>query len=458
MKAHRNWSYAPYRPPFIDVGDPYICRVAPQENGVTFDWLPNGSDLYTVYFRRRDSEIFEKLGTTADTTYTVSDLETLTDYEFYVETEKGKSRVRLARTGAVFGSVVNYLHPDDEAYSFSGRSLCSPSFVRHPDGYLLASMDVFAGNYPQNLTLIFRSDDDGKNWSYVSELFPCFWGKLFVYENEIYMLSVSTEYGDLLIGKSCDGGKTFCEPSVLLRGANGKNGSAGVHKNPEPVVEYNGRIWNTLEWGSWGRGYHAPMVMSAPVGCDLLDPDNWLYSEPVKYDPTWPGVAHGPSSGNIEGTLVVKDGVLYNIMRYDMTKTEEKYGRVIRYRVNTEDPEAPLTYDACTPFPGNHSKFMIKYHEGMKRYYSICSWIYDGKLSGARNLLSLVSSEDLVHWEKVCDLLDYRHEDLKMVGFQYVDFEIEGDEILYMIRVSMNGARNFHDANYSIFDRYLLMK
>ena len=82
------------------------------------------------------------------------------------------------------GTVVNYLHPADDCYSFSGHALCSPSLVRHPDGYLLASMDAYSGDYPQNLTLIFRSDDDGKTWKYVSELFPCFWGKMFIHKGE----------------------------------------------------------------------------------------------------------------------------------------------------------------------------------------------------------------------------------------------------------------------------------
>ena len=133
--------------------------------------------------------------------------------------ENKKSRIRLARCGESVGAAVNYLHPDDEAYAFSGRYLCSPSLVRHPDGYLLASMDLFAGNHPQNLTLIFRSDDDGKTWHYVSELMPCFWGKLFIHKGELYMLSCSTEYGDLLIGRSDDGGKTWGAPTTLLRGS-----------------------------------------------------------------------------------------------------------------------------------------------------------------------------------------------------------------------------------------------
>lgn len=74
-----------------------------------------------------------------------------------------------------------------------------------PNGRLLASMDLYAGRYPQNLTLIYSSDDNGETWHYLSELMPCFWGKMFAYKGELYMLSVSTKYGDLLIGKSTDG-------------------------------------------------------------------------------------------------------------------------------------------------------------------------------------------------------------------------------------------------------------
>ena len=124
-----------------------------------------------------------------------------------------KSRVRLARCGKSIGTVVNYLHPEDEAYGFSGHYLCSPSMVRHPDGFLLASMDVFAANHPQNLTLIFRSDDDGQTWHYVSELMPCFWGKLFIHKNELYMLSCSTEYGDLLTSSAPIFGVASCNSS-----------------------------------------------------------------------------------------------------------------------------------------------------------------------------------------------------------------------------------------------------
>jgi hypothetical protein len=224
MKSHKNWSYTPYRPPFIKVGEPYICRVAPAAHSIELQWLPCGAAEYTIYCRKRGCEEFSAVLTTAADSCILENLCENCEYEFYVQAGDTRSRIRLALCAEPFNTVVNYLHPEDEAYAFSGRYLCSPSLVRLDDGALLASMDVFAGNYPQNLTLIFRSEDDGKSWRYVSELFPCFWGKLFVHGGTVYMLSASTEYGDLLIGRSLDGGFTFGEPTVLLRGGNGKNG------------------------------------------------------------------------------------------------------------------------------------------------------------------------------------------------------------------------------------------
>ena len=456
MKAHKSWGYAPYKQPFFETGDIYICRVAPDETEISFDWLSIGDVTYSVYCRARGEGEFTQVGATKECTYLITGLASEQDYEFYVKADGKKSRIRLARCAPVIGTVVNYLHPDDEAYEFYGRYLCSPSMVRHPDGFLLASMDLYEGLAPQNLTLIFRSVDDGKHWHYVSELFPCFWGKMFIYQGELYMTGVATEYGDLLIGKSTDGGKTWSEPTVLLRGSNGKTGHTGVHKNPQPVVEFKGRIWNTLEWGSWGQWYHAAMVMSAPVGCDLLDADNWSFSDPGKYDPSWPGLPEGRSPGNIEGALPVVNGELYNIMRYQMGEMKPNYGYIISYKVDTENPENPLQYDHCIPFPANHSKFEIHYHEGKKKYYSLASRILDSDHAGARNLLSLMVSEDCKHWEVDRDVIDMRNSDPQYVGFQYVDFFFEGDEILYLCRTAMNQAHNFHDANYSTFGRIKL--
>lgn len=452
MKYHKGWSYTPYKPLLFNTGDIYICRVAPYETSIVFHWLDIGEREYNIYYRVKEQAEFIFAGKTSECTFTIKNLNEGMDYEFYVEANGKKSRVRIAKCAKpVSGYIVNYLHPEDEAYSFSGRYLCSLSLVRHPDGYLLASMDLYEGKSPQNLTLIYRSDDEGKTWKYVSELFPCFWGKMFIHKGELYMLAVSTEYGDLLIGKSADGGKTFTEPVTIFRGSNGKNGGVGVHKNPQPVVEFNGRLWNTMEYGSWGVGYHNAMVMSAPVDSDLLDPESWAFSEPVPYTDEWEDVPKGQCDGILEGCLTVIDGKLYNTMRYQMQKLKPNYGLALRFEVDTENPEAPLKFQKVIEFPANHSKFMIKYDKKTKKYYSIASTILSSENAGARNLLSLMESEDSEKWTVKCDIYDYRDSDPEKVGFQYVDFEIEEDKIIYLCRTAINGAHNFHDANYSMF-------
>lgn len=451
MKSHKNWSYPHYVPPFFDGGDIYICRVAPSTDSITLEWK-GGNGECSVYFRVRNEGNFKEVCKSFDGLCKIEGLKDGCEYEFYVSDKTHKSRIRLARCGECFGTPVNYLHPEDEVYSFSGQYLCSPSIVRHPDGYLLASMDVYKDKSPQNLTLVFRSDDNGATWHHLCDLFPSFWGRLFVYQNEVYMLSCSTEYGDLLIGKSPNGGKTFNEPTVLLRGSGGKNGETGVHKNPQPVVEFDGRVWNTLEWGSWGRGYHAVMVMSAPIGSDLLDSDNWAFSEPVRYNPEWLPELTGQTYGNIEGCLVDYENKLYNIMRFQMGNLNKTYGYALVYEVDTQNPEAPIIFRYAMDFPANASKFVIKYHEKTGLYYTIANRITDEKMFMMRNLQSLMCSKDLKTWNVVEDLIDRREVDHEKEGFQYADFIIENDTILYLTRTATAGAASFHDSNYSVFN------
>lgn len=459
MTGTSSWSFAPYKPLLFDTGDIYICRLYPGAGIIGLDWLPlDDAAGYTVCWRNRKAFTREGSAFIEATSYTITGLPDETDYEVQVFCGTKKSRVRLVRTGAVPGDVVvNYLHPEDDAYGFSGHYLCSPSLVRTPDGSLLASMDVFEGGAPQDLTLIFRSDDNGRTWKYVTELFPCFWGKLFAHRGSLYMLAVSTEYGDLLIGRSADNGRTFGVPTVLFRGSSGFR-QKGVHKNPQPVIEHNGRLWCTMEWGSWASGTHAAMCFSAAVDDDLLDPNSWHFTPPVPYDLTWPGTAVGSSPGCIEGCIVVSpagwnghdEPQLLNVMRYQIGGCKPSFGLAVV--MNVGDPDKPIRFERTIEFPGNHSKFMIKRSPVDGLYYSIVSYLTPEHTDG-RNWLVLIRSADLLHWEKVQDIFDYRHLPTGEVGFQYVDFFFEENEILYLSRTAFGRAHNFHDANYSVFGR-----
>ncbi|MBE7033881.1 MAG: hypothetical protein E7406_06600 [Ruminococcaceae bacterium] len=455
MKGYSNWSYAPYKPPMFDTGDIYICRIAPDKNSIHFEWLDIGEKEYSIYYKKREDAEFTFYKEVSTCECDITELDTDTDYEFYVTAGVKKSRIRLARCAPVIGTVVNYLHPDDEAYSFSGRYLCSPSFVCHPDGYILASMDVFNHRDAQNLTLIFRSDDNGESWHYASELMPCFWGKLFLHKDEIYMLSCSTEFGDLLIGKTTDGGKTFPAPTVLMRGSNGKKGKSGWHKNPQNILLHNGRIYEALEWAYWDdeqrkQGPTAALVMSCDEDDDLLVPENWSFTEPRLFNPNdAPELKDIPWDVQaIEGTLTIApDGKLLDIMRFGYD------GYALCYEIDTANPEAPLKYSRLMEFNAHRAKFMIQYDEVSKKYFTIANYIYNPETKFARNLSCLMRSDDLKKWEVVCNLHDYRHVDWHFAGIQYVAFEFQGDDIIYLARTALNNPHNHHDSNYSTFHR-----
>jgi len=79
--------------------------------------------------------------------------------------------------------------------------------------------------------------------------------------------------------------------------------------------------------------------------------------------------------------------------------------------------------------------------------------IYNPETKFARNLSCLMRSDDLKKWEVVCNLHDYRHVDWHFAGIQYVAFEFQGDDIIYLARTALNNPHNHHDSNYSTFHR-----
>lgn len=452
MKGTTSWSFAPYTSPLDPqrAEKPYICRIAPSETGFTFDFIDNGAEnaSYTLLLRKRFYSEFEKTPI-SHKTVTVDGLDTPRDYEFCVERDDGKrSSVRTVRTGYVPGTVVNYLHPDDNEYAFSGKYLCSPSLIRLDDGRLLASMDVFEGYAAQNLTLIYESCDDGKTWKHLAELFPCFWGKMFLICGKLYMLGCSCEYGDLLIGRSDDGGRSWTVPTAIFRGSGLVAKGSGWHRAPMPVIIHNGLVLTDVQYGSWLAHTFGDSIISAPIDSDLLDPTSWsctalweIRKHPELAEKLPKGIA-----GGIEGNVVISpDGTVY-----DMLRIKDKSALFLKF--NPEAPEASLEFDEIIDFPCTASKWDVQYDEVSKKYFAVASFALDEPKT-TRNLLSLICSDDLKHWTLVTHLIDCREEDPRQVGFQYVSFIIDGDDILYLSRTAYNGAHNFHDANYQTFHR-----
>ena len=457
MRGYSGWSYRPYILP-ENAGKekkPCICRVEPKQDGFTIEWFDaEDSGDHFLCFRPYGTDYEPQSLKCQKPVITVCDLEAGKDYEFWMErSDKSvKSEIRRVCCISAPGITVNYLHPKDPIYAFSGQYLCSPSLVKLREDTYLASMDVYAFNAPQNLSLLFMTKDGGTTWNYVCDLFPCFWGKLFVHKDTLYMLATTTEYGNLVIGCSRDDGQTWSAPVTLLTGA-GSNTHRGIHKAPMPVVEYDGRLYTAIEYGSWATGGHAMGIVSIDADSDLMVAKNWQCTDFLPYNPTWPGAERNSPKGSVEGNVVISpEGEILNIMRYNTSGTPGK-GKALVLTADVGNPEAALQFKKIIPFNGANSKFELQRDPVTGTYWAIVNEVIYNRAASARNVLSLAFSEDLEHFEIVLRILDYRNQNMDFVGFQYPSFLIDGDDICLLSRTAYGGAANFHDANQITFHR-----
>ncbi len=179
----------------------------------------------------------------------------------------------------------------------SGRYVGSPSIVVLPDGAYLASHDFFGPNADHETcpaSVVFSSADRGKTWRKIADITPLFWGQLFVHNELLYILGVRHEYGDVLIRRSDDGGRTWTEPDAPTTGLLRKG---DYHCAPCSMVVFRGRLWRSFEIAEGERPNWAAIVISAPIDSDLLNADNWQFSRPFKH--AW------SQSQWIEGNVVV---------------------------------------------------------------------------------------------------------------------------------------------------------
>ena len=464
MDFANSWSYRPYVQPVCEEKAllPYICRISHTESSFTVDFIDNGAldAKHTLFWRVRDGGEYAAVNALGDSVC-VCDLDTDTDFEVYVartENNAERSTVRLARTGMAPGSVVNYLHPDDTAFEFSGRFLDSPSIVRLPSGKLISSMGVHATmEHGENLSVLYSSEDNGESWQYLCDLFPCRWGKLFYDGGKLYCLCTSCTYGDLLIGCSEDEGLTWKEPMVLARGSC-VNRKAGWHHTPMPILRHKGRLITDMQYGAWNEKYFVNYVLSAKEGSDLTDKNNWAISELWDHrdHPEILPVQNGGETGiaglatnaigGIEGNAVLTpEGDVWVIHRYGNKK-------LLKLEYDPEDPWGELKGACLMDMPVKDSKASIMFDDVSNRYYMVTNYALADREVG-RTICALLSSADLIDWRLDRIVEDYSDQDVKLIGLQYFDFVFDGDDIVLVSRTAVCGAHNFHDSNHQTFHR-----
>ena len=190
MKGITNWNHTPYKPLNASAlcREFFICQLQPYSNGFSAAYRDSLPGSHTLLYRIRGKDEWQEIPA-ENSPVRVTGLQDDTDYEIMIRRNgTGETTlIRLLRTGDPIGTVINYLHPEDTVYAFSGHCLCSPSIVKLPSGRLIVSNDIYAAQQAQNLTLLFESCDNGETWQYLTELYPCFWGKLFLHKGRLVL-------------------------------------------------------------------------------------------------------------------------------------------------------------------------------------------------------------------------------------------------------------------------------
>ncbi|HIE28086.1 TPA: exo-alpha-sialidase [Candidatus Poribacteria bacterium] len=349
--------------------------------------------------------------------------------------------------------------------------LGSPSIIRLDNSDLLATHDYFGPGCPLNhegeehLTSVYRSSDDGKTWVNVTHIANAFWSGLFKHKGAIYLLGTSQQYGAIVIRRSEDNGNTWTHPrdektGLLFRGCPFRE-PPNYHCAPVPILKKNSRIYRAFEDCTpcnWGTGFQS-LVISADEDAELLDASSWTMSDKIPYNPIWTPKEWGTLQrpGWLEGNIVeTPNGEIWNILRFNSTPVVDKAAII-----KVSDDGKNLSFDpknGFIQFPGGMTKFTIRRDPFTQLYLTLSNNNTDPNWPSQRNVLSLHASDDLIHWRHKKTLMEddsglSHEESMRRTGFQYVDWQFDGDDVIYIVRVAYDGAHNFHDANRITFHK-----
>lgn len=352
------------------------------------------------------------------------------------------------------------------------RNYASPSIAILPDGSYVVSHD-----YSGTVASIYRSTDQGATWSFTTQVADCHWAGLFVHNDALYLMGTSKSFGNIVIYKSTDGGYSW---TSAVDATTGLLFAGRYHTGPVPVVVHNGRIWRAYEESpdpANERDFHA-FVLSAPVNADLLDASSWTKSNTLRFNENW---LNAKRPNWFEGNIVVTpSGDIIDFMRLEtwqeiggaMPITTggaaglQRYEVAAKISVSSDGTTVAFNNNASeyAHFPGAESKFTIRYDTTSGKYWTIVSkisvftstWETYNLPSHQRNVLALYSSTDLVNWEHQYNIIKwnegYPAKTWDVFGFQYADWQFEGNDIVAVSRTAWYGER-YHNANLITFHR-----
>ena len=381
--------------------------------------------------------------------------------------------------------------------------LGAPSLVRLPDGALLVS-HYYCGEGAarsrqgkDNLTSIYRSEDEGQTWENIAHISDHWGAMFFVHNDAVYSLGRVHPFGSIVIRRSNDGGYSWTNPTDSRHGflfQADPNGKDPKYHGESQLTVFNGRVYKSVENKTSDiQGFcdFKSGVLSASLDSDLLNADSWTLSNFVDMNPEqwipdfdqYEDVSYGNHGwGWLEGAVVPSpDGRLFNILRaqsplrkweghgpssedigFNQERADacENSDHAIMLEISENGKRQTLDpKTALIDFPGGGiGRFIIRRDPVTGLYLSLVNRSPDAanKFHYWRNILSLSCSRDLIHWQLAGKILEddsglSMAQSREMTGFQYPDWLISGDDIYYICRTSYRGSHNAHDANRITF-------
>jgi hypothetical protein len=397
-----------------------------------------------------------------------------------------------------------------------GIYLGSPSLLRLPSGALLASHDLFGPGtaWGQRTAFVRSSSDGGQSWSDAASgaVSNMYWATLFRREADpsttVFLFGVSNDGNvagqpaQAAISRSVDGGATWSSPATLLT-----NSTKSFSTGPTPIVSVGGRLWRALEHNvgaGWGAGYSVVVMSCAADAPDLLDPAAWVLSGELPFagevasrvPPSWARTGVTPSYGWLEGNAVDPGDSGATGIRV-MLRVNSLPAANKAALVSLAAPTATPQFMSFVDFPGGMTKFTVRRDAVTGLFATLSNNISDDSVSFppscaalapptkdlpccgflttcvggeaaptclwchavARNVLTLAVSASLDSGWRVVEVVLADDTGTPaflselLVGFQYVDWQFEGEDIIFAVRAAYRGANQYHNANRHFFGR-----
>ena len=362
------------------------------------------------------------------------------------------------------GSVVYWrVSPSNRFFGNNRIYTTSPSIVALSNGDYLIAFNLFGGSLSPSAedsgtTLLFRSTDRGATWAELpsSPMMNMKRGSLFVQGDDVYIYGYRAAPGEVIIRRSSNGGETWTPATQLTTNTRG-----GSPHNPVFWTDESGqeRLWAAIGGSRLLSGRSA----------DLLNASSWSGegSSGNRKDEEQPDFGSGvsievASEAQIVGSPQTGVVVMPKVQMGGVSVPYFSYTLLYRRAPGSNREVQDAGFDEWVALPGAEKKFAASYDPVSGRFYVLSNPVlpvdyeHNEPWNLIRNTAALISSEDLLHWD--VEQLFLYSPNVGYEAFQYLNFDIEGDDMLVASRTAFDigltpRPPRGHDSNLVTFHR-----